>query len=395
MKYKLTYEDALEMVKVHKNFNFSKTESKLNGYRVVTFKYFLCEFDKFEYPLKDKPNVRGYDMRGVTFIFNKDGSLYKRFLMLSKFFNLDQVETTQYGEVKNKKIENVTEKEDGSLIAFMNLPDETLFAKTIGSFDNEQTVAAMKLLNNDKKLNKFIKKMLFAGYTPLFEYVSYDNRIVLKYSKPELRFIGIRDNVKGEFIFANELDVKIPVTYVKEVTNVTLDELIERSKTEEDKEGWVVRFNDGQMIKIKTHWYWSLHGIRTMNIFREDYVIRNYLEETLDEVISQLDYVDDEDAFKFIDNVKLAVNNKLKDIDNKVNLLVEKYNIVYNKDWVKYAIGENKSAYFGLSKIMIYDSEKFNERKIEYILKKTKRLQNARFFVEKWNPNSEKYISKW
>ena len=395
MKYSLTYEDALEMVRVYKDFNFSKTEFIIKGYKVITFKYFLCEFDKFENPLKDKPEVKGYDMRGITFIFNKDGSLYKRFLMLSKFFNLDQVETTQYGIVKDKKIENITEKEDGSLIAFMNLPDETLFAKTIGSFDNEQTTAAMKLLGNDKKLKKFIKKMLFAGYTPLFEYVSYDNRIVLKYSKPELRFIGIRDNVNGEFLFANELDIKIPVTYVNEVTNVTLDELIEKSKIEEDKEGWVVKFKDGQMIKIKLLWYWNLHGIRTMNVFREDYVIRNYLKETLDDIVTQLDYVDDEDAFKFIDNVKLAVNNKLKDIDNKVNLLVEKYNIVYNKDWVKYAIGENKSAYFGLSKIMIYDSEKFNERKIEYILKKTKRLQNARFFVEKWNPNSEKYISKW
>ena len=92
-KYLLTYDDALAMVEKYKNFNYSKSEFRINNYRIVTFKYFLCEYSDFIMPLSDKIEVNGFDMRGVTFVFNLDGSLYKRFFMLSKFFNLNQVES--------------------------------------------------------------------------------------------------------------------------------------------------------------------------------------------------------------------------------------------------------------------------------------------------------------
>jgi len=383
-KYSLTYKDALEMVKVHKNFNFSKIESIIDGYKVVSFKYFLCEYNHFENPIPSKPEVKGFDMRGVTFVFNKDGSLYKKFLMLPKFFNLDQVESTLYHNVRDKKIKSVTEKEDGSLVAFMALPDDKVFAKTIGSFDNEQTNAAMKIFNEDTKVSITVKAFLYIGHTPLFEYVSWDNRIVLKYSKPELRLIGYRNNITGEFVPGYRENAMGCIT-PKLLTNTSLDELIEKSKIEKDKEGWVVEFEDGQMIKIKLLWYWNLHGLRTVNVFREDFIIKNYLEEKLDDIVSQLDYVEDEDAFKFIDNVKLAVNNGIKDLDENVNLMVERYDTVYGKDWVKYATIESKNKYFALSKVMIYNPEDFNKRKIEYIINRTKRLKEARNFVDKWN----------
>jgi len=419
MNYLVTYEDALEMTKVYKDFNFSKTEFLLNGYKVVTFTYFLCDYNHFTKPLSRKPEVNGLDMRGVTFVFNKDGSLYKRFLMLKKFFNLNQVETTQYSVVKDKKIKSVTIKEDGSLIAFINLPDGTVFAKTIGSFDNEQTNAAMKIYEDDKELRYFVEISLKSGFTPLFEYVAFDNRIVLKYKGRELRFIGFRDNLDGGYSSASSIDkeyekAKIPreqlmkwgeirsegyerldVPYVKSAGNYTLDELIELSKTEEDVEGWVVQFEDGQMIKIKTEWYFNLHGIRTMNIFREDYVIKNYLEEKLDDIISQLDEKEDEDAFKFVDRVKLAVDNYLKRIDKEVKELIEIYENEYNSDWHYFAKFNNKWAFFGLSVSAIQRPEIYNKKKIEFIINKTKHLKKAQFFVDKWAGESDESISKW
>ena len=384
MKYSLTYKDALEMVKVHKNFNFSKIESKIDGYRVVSFKYFLCEYNHFENPLPLKPVAKGFDMRGVTFVFNKDGSLYKKFLMLPKFFNLDQVESTLYHNVKDKKIKSITEKEDGSLVAFMHLPNDKVFAKTIGSFDNEQINAAMKIFTENHMIELLVRVQLEVGCTPLFEYVSWDNRIVLKYSKPELRFIGSRDNKTGFFHSAAGFYIN-KVKTVKAVKDITLDELIEKSKFEKDKEGQVVEFEDGQMIKIKTDWYWNLHGLRTVNIFREDFIIKNYLEEKLDDIVSQLDYIEDEDAFKFIDNVKLAVNKGIKYIDETVKLMVERYDTVYEKDWVRYATIESKNKYFALSKVMIYNPEDFNKKKIEYLINNTKRLKEARNFIDKWS----------
>ena len=71
---------------------------------IYAFNYFLCEYNWFVKPLENEPRIHGRDMRGVTFVFNEDGTLYKRFLMLEKFFNINQVAETQYNLVKEKKI---------------------------------------------------------------------------------------------------------------------------------------------------------------------------------------------------------------------------------------------------------------------------------------------------
>jgi T4 RnlA family RNA ligase len=394
MNYLVTYEDAMEMVKVYKDFNFSKSEYMLNGFRVVSFGYFLCDYTNFMKPLADKPKVNALDMRGVTFTFDKEGNQVDRFFMLRKFFNLNQVESTQYGVVKDKKIKSVTEKEDGSLVAFMNTPDGTVFAKTIGSFDNEQSNAAMKIFRENGKLATTVKALLWQGFTPLFEYVSWDNRIVLKYGSPELRLIGMRNNKTGEFIPG----YRIPTPDCKTTTSVeglTLNELIELTKTQEDKEGWVIEFEDGQMIKIKTEWYFNLHGIRTMNVFREDWVIKNYLEENLDDAIGQLDKKEDIDAFKFMDRVTLAVDNYIKAIDKGVAKLKKIYEGEYKSNWHYYAKFNNKEAFFGLSVQAIQHPDNFNKRKIDFVINKTKHLKKAQFFVDKWSEQSDESISKW
>ena len=149
------------------------------------------------------------------------------------------------------------------------------------------------------------------------------------------------------------------------------------------------------MIKIKTEWYFNLHGIRTMNIFREDYVIKNYLEEKLDDVISQLDDKEDLDAFKFVDRVKLAVDNYIKQIDDSVSKLAKVYEGEYKSNWHYFAKFNNKEAFFGLAVSAIQRPDDFNRRKIEFVINKTKHLKKAQSFVDKWSGTSDKFISKW
>ena len=379
MNYQITYEDALRICEAYKNFNFYKTEYMFDNYKVVTFNYFLCEYKWFVKPLEKEPNIHARDMRGVTFVFNEDGTLYKRFLMLEKFFNLNQVEETQYDLVKDKKIKYITVKEDGSLIAFMQLPNGKVFAKTQGGFDNEQSIAAMNIYNNDEKLRNFIDKTLLLNFTPLFEYVAFDNRIVLKYSGRELRLIVVRNNI-GKFIAGFKYTNS--VNTVKSEPIVSIDILIEKTKTEENIEGWVIEFTDGQMIKIKSEWYCNLHGIRTVSIFREDYIISNYLNETLDDAITDLNQDDDADAFEFIEVVKSAIMNWSNHIDKNVDELHVLYNTIYEKNWVKFATEKYKSAFFGLARTKIEKPEFYISRKIEYMLSKTNHLNKAKSIVE-------------
>jgi hypothetical protein len=65
------------------------------------------------------------------------------------------------------------------------------------------------------------------------------NRIVLRYLQEEL-ILRMRDNKTGEYLDLNDYLDKIGSIKVALETG-TLDELIERSKTEIDKE-WIVLF---------------------------------------------------------------------------------------------------------------------------------------------------------
>lgn len=386
-KYKLTYEDATKISKAYKNFNFYATEFRIKGYKVVTFNYFLCDPRWFTTPLREFPEISAKDMRGVTFVFNEDGTLFKKFLMLEKFFNLNQTEETQEHLLKNKKIKNVTIKEDGSLVAFMQLPDKTVFTKTQGGFDNEQSQNALKIYNEDKNIKKFVDDFLSDGFTPLFEYVSFDNRIVLKYNKKELRLIGIRDNERLEaFISVADMSQIMDRYNIPVITTVsfdTLDEIKERMKTATDMEGVVIEFEDGQLVKIKTEWYFNLHGIRTENIFREDYIIQNFLKETLDEVTQDLDSEKDADAFAFIEYVKSATRNWSDYIDKSVQEFVDMY-ILSSDPWNVFAEKYHKKAFFGLMRTFIENPDIYNKKKIEYMLTKSYFLMDAKNIVEKW-----------
>jgi len=389
MAYLITYEDALRLCKAYKDFNFYKTEHMFGKYKVVTFNYFLCDYRNFVMPLREDPSINAMDMRGVTFVFNENGTLYKRFLMLKKFFNVNQVEETQIGLLKTKKIKYITVKEDGSLIGFMQLPDGTVFAKTQAGFTNEQSVNAMQLYNTQVGIKEFVDEALEAGFTPLFEYVSYDNRIVLKYAKRELRLIGVRDNKYGEYVSAFELslsrkDVNV-IPFIKSMDAKSLDEIDALMKSAVDMEGVVVEFEDGQLVKWKTAWYFNLHGIRTVNIFREDFVIKNFLEETLDDATQELNMTDDADAFKFIDMVKGAISNWSNHIEAGVTKLVDEYNSsFYFGHWSKFATDRHKAAFFGLARTKIETPELYSKRKVGYMLNAAKHLMDSKNIVEKF-----------
>lgn len=390
-KYLLTYEDAQEIAKRYHNINFREFQHMINGYKVASFDYFICGWNDFENPLPNKPEVDAFDMRGTTFVFDKKGKVWKRFFMLPKFFNINQVDATLYHKLKDKEILDITAKEDGSLVAFMELPDGKLFAKTIGSFVSDQSQKAFNFLYAWEEKVIYVKQVIRAGYTPMFEYVSGPNRIVLKYSKEDLRFLGLRSNTTGEWLPASMLNPNnnIPFTTPETEEIISLDTLMEKAKVEENKEGWVVRFKD-LMIKIKTVWYFRLHGLRTENVFREDYVIKNYLEETLDDLMSQLDPKEDTDAFEFVDSVTEAINNYIEHIDSCTEKLKLVFETEYDSKWHYFAKFNNKEPYFGLSRTLIEKPGEYNFRKIEMILKKSYRLKGAKEIIERWKPKEQK-----
>jgi RNA ligase len=152
----------------------------------------------------------------------------------------------------------VFEKMDGSLLISYWIGD-TFNLATRGSFESDQALEANKLFN--KKYSHVIPK-LDKSYTYLFEFIAPWNKIVVDYEGVEdVVLLAVIDTVSGSHLpLSNFKDLGIPV--VK--SYITGKDLMELGRDERDNaEGYVVRFANDFMVKIKFETYKKLHRLIT------------------------------------------------------------------------------------------------------------------------------------
>ena len=230
----LSYDEAVALTKLVDS-PFIESKLVVDNFSVSIFNYRLAQYSDF---LDNK----ALEMRGLTFIFNEDGSLFKRHLLLQKFFNLNQVPDTQYSEVKDFSIKYINNKEDGSIASFVKLPNGKVVGKSKMSFESDQAVGMNRIYKNNKDLKSFVDWALDHDIVAVFEYVAPTNRIVLRYTDEELILLRLRDNKTGHYLDINDyLDKLCSVKVAEFEYNNTLDELIELANTVEEKECWIVR----------------------------------------------------------------------------------------------------------------------------------------------------------
>jgi T4 RnlA family RNA ligase len=316
MKRLLTYNEALALTQ-GKDAPFYESKLVVNNYSVSIFNYRLAQYSDF---------IDNEEMRGLTFVFNSDGSLFKRYLLLHKFFNLNQVEETQYSLIKDLKIKSIHNKEDGSIASFIKLPNGDVVGKSKMSFESGQALGMNRLYNSNSDLKRFIDWSLDNDLVAIFEYVAPTNRIVLKYSDEELILLRLRDNKTGEYLDLSDYSDKIGSIKVAPSDVGTLDELLELSHSVENKEGWIIEFTNGLFIKIKTSWYVSLHGLLTDDLYREHVLVKYILDEKIDDILGQIpenEFESHERINKIISVVKNSISEKVNDILKSYDLFLE------------------------------------------------------------------------
>jgi len=389
MNYIPTYDDCLEICSVE-NSPFYESKYLIDGFPISIFNYRLAQFKDFDNPLPNNINIKAFEMRGLTFVFNKDGSLFKRFLLLEKFFNLNQVPNTMYSIVKNYKIKFINNKEDGSIASFIQLPSGKIIGKSKMGFDNDQAKGINKIYKTREDINAFVNWCISNNISPIFEYVAPSNRIVIRYIEEDLILLRMRNNDTGKHLNIKDFLDKIGTIRIApfEDDYKDLDTLIELTAKQIDKEGVIVQTEDEYgkdfFFKLKTPWYMSLHGLLTDDIYREHIIIGYILDEKIDDVLGQIP-VEQHDARerieKIIKIVKEQVDIKVKDIEKSYQKFLDMesnrkdYAILYNK----------KDTNFGYVMALdkgrdIYDISK------EYIREKTKRLLMAREWLKKIDP---------
>lgn len=168
-----------------------------------------------------------------------------------KFFNIEEHEEH---EIPNSTFD-VFEKMDGSLGILYWIGDKPMIA-TRGSFESEQAIHATKLLY-DEYSSTF--EHLEKGVTYLFEIIYPTNRIVVDYGGlDDIILLAVIDNKTGLDLELPNIGFKV-VKHYDGINNVNVLKSLEK----ENKEGFVVRFNNGFRLKVKFEEYVRLHRIIT------------------------------------------------------------------------------------------------------------------------------------
>lgn len=372
-----SYEECRRICDVNDNFIFYETKHRVDGYDISIFNYRLSQPGDFHEPILGNNKIKAYELRGLTFVFNTDGTLFKRFLLLNKFWNIDQSDCSMYSVIKDFKIKNIYNKEDGSIASFIKLPNGKTIARSKASFSSDQAVEIQKIYEKSKNIKRFVDWALSNDIVPIFEYVSPQNKIVVQYSNTDLILLRMRDNLTGEYLDINDYVDKLDgISVVNSDSGKTLEDLIELKSIIKGKEGWVIQFENGKMVKLKTDWYNSLHRLYTEDAKKENILISLILDEKIDDIISQLD-PDDTERREFIEKLTKIVNNYIIKISKEIDDLVLKY----EGDEKDFAMLWKKHKLFPFAMGVIKGKDKF-ELIINWVKKQTFRLQQAANWVK-------------
>ena len=247
--YLPTYQNCLEIVESNPKMYFYESKYIINSYNISIFGYRYASYNNFILPIIEDPNINALELKGLSFVFNDDNSVYNRYLMLHKFWEIDQYQHCKIDKYKNRLIKNITEKLDGFLITFIILPDGNIVSQTKKGFYTKENIRANKYLENKVYYN-FIKKCLLNNEQPIFELIG-GNKLYVEYNYEDLILLKLRNNLTGKYIDIKDIK-EVPI--VKEY-NYSIDDILRLKNELINLEGWVIHFDDDDLLKIKTDWW--------------------------------------------------------------------------------------------------------------------------------------------
>jgi len=190
-------------------------------------------------------------------------------LPFPKFFNI--------GENKNEiptSPPEITVKYDGSLGVSYQIDGKVLWA-TRGSFESVQSRIAQRIWNE-----KYYDRKVPSDITLMVEIIHPATKIVVNYNFIDLILVGARNSSNGyDFSYSDMLELAqylhMPIT---ELVDSNIDQVVKKCETmSSQEEGFVLRWDDGFRLKVKSTEYLRLHKVlyglsdkAIANAWRED-----------------------------------------------------------------------------------------------------------------------------
>ena len=285
-----------------------KPEFKHNireGYSVID--YMVSNRDTFEGKIESETYILK-NLRGTC--FDDDGEISR--LGFEKFHNYLECSGYMDTDIDFTAPHSVLEKLDGSCIFMIRIGDSTRLGTRAGITD-------IALMAEDFVKNSPIKADYdclfdmchFMSLTPIFEFTSRKNKVVIDYPEDGLTLLAIRDYSNGDYIDYNHLwkfSKDIPIVRVIANQHSTLKDLSKYvSNWNENSEGVVVTFDSGFHVKIKCEDYVLKH--RSIDMIRfEKSVLKMIIENTVDDVLPLIDVVDKKRIIDYSASVKKNLN---------------------------------------------------------------------------------------
>lgn len=236
------------------------------------------------------------ECRGIKFC-TKTGRVLAR--PYHKFHNLGERESFSTDKVDLRQPHYVLDKLDGSMVHTCASELGIYLMTRMGHTEVAQQAEKFLEANQIKYANLF-NTLGVDNYTYIFEYVGPSNKIVLNYDKEDLILTGIRHNNNGTYLFYDELAKLakafgislVPsmgfTTETGEYKFTDSDTLWMHVKSWEGKEGVVVRFDTGEMVKIKAEEYVRKHQSKELASSFKGLVCL-IVDNKLDDVLPQLE----------------------------------------------------------------------------------------------------------
>lgn len=219
-----------------------------DGYQVIDYVY--QDQGTFDIP-------ELMECRGIKFC--PEGLILAR--PFRKFFNYGE----RGADLPSHRPHVITEKLDGSMVHPVLLGRRMFFMTRKGHTDVAMKAERHVLSAPGYGYQDFCHEAVDRGFTPIFEYTSPNNRIVLRYEEDTLTLLAMRHMVSGDFIGRETLEAwgrrfSVPVVRRMDFSlKGDVQQFIKTTRELVDAEGYVIYFDDGYMVKIKAEDYVLKH----------------------------------------------------------------------------------------------------------------------------------------
>lgn len=286
-------------------------EATRDGYSV--FNYLVNFEDTFkrvdvEDPVLLRDRVLLRECRGL--IFNANGEVAAR--RFHKFFNVNERDETAIHRLDLSVPHVILEKLDGSMITPFRIGDKILWGTKMGATGVAEPVSVW--VSQNKHYIDFVEDVMAAGLTPIFEWCSRLQKIVIDYPVDRLVLTALRHNITGEYVKYDILvreAQKFGVDFVRALPGSisSMETFLEETRGLLGQEGWVVRFENGHMLKVKAQEYVLMHKTKD-NLNLEKNVVLVVAGDKIDDMKPLLDDADRHqlDSFYHDFNVNLTKN---------------------------------------------------------------------------------------